>query len=102
MEFLIDEPDYERLMIDASHIKMHLHASGAKGVNQDMSRTKEGLTLKYIWPWMRMVCQSESLLQKIPERIVKEAVFLQKLCWRTEVMTQMIFWHMRFQQGWNP
>ncbi len=29
-------------------------------------------TQKYIWPWMRMVCQSESLLQKVPERIVKK------------------------------
>ena len=37
-----------------------------------MSRTKGGLTPKYIWPWMRMVCQSESLLQKVPERIVKK------------------------------
>ena len=37
-----------------------------------MSKTKEGSTPKYIWLWMRMVCQSESLLQKIPERIVKK------------------------------
>ena len=69
LEILIDEPDYEWLMIDASHIKVHPHASGAKGGNQDMSRTKGGSTPKYIWPWMRMVCQSESLLQKVPERI---------------------------------
>ena len=72
LEILIDEPDYEWLMIDASHIKVHPHASGAKGGNQDMSRTKGGSTQKYIWPWMRMVCQSESLLQKVPERIVKK------------------------------
>ena len=37
-----------------------------------MSKTKGGLTPKYIWPWMRMVCQSESLLQKVPEQIVKK------------------------------
>ena len=72
LEILIDEPDYEWLMIDASHIKVHPHAAGAKGGNQDMSRTKGGSTPKYIWPWMRMVCQSESLLQKVPERIVKK------------------------------
>ena len=29
-------------------------------------------TPKYIRLWMRMVCQSESLLQKVPERIVKK------------------------------
>jgi transposase len=28
--------------IDASHIKVHPHASGAKGGNQEMSRTKGG------------------------------------------------------------
>ena len=31
LEILIDEPDYEWLMIDASHIKVHPHAAGAKG-----------------------------------------------------------------------
>ena len=44
LEILIDEPDYEWLMIDTSHIKLHPHAAGAKGGNQDMSRTKGGLT----------------------------------------------------------
>ena len=46
MEILIDEPDYEWLMIDASHCKVHPHAAGAKGGNQDMSRTKGGLNTK--------------------------------------------------------
>ena len=46
MERLIDEPDDEWLMIDASHCKVHPHASGAKGGNQDMSRTKGGLNTK--------------------------------------------------------
>ncbi len=27
---------------------------------------KGGLTQKYTWPWMRMVCQSELLLRKVP------------------------------------
>ena len=39
---LIDEPDYEWLMIDASHCKVHPHAAGAVGGNQDMGRTKGG------------------------------------------------------------
>lgn len=46
LEILIDTPDYEWLMIDASHCKVHPHASGAKGGNQDMSRTKGGLNTK--------------------------------------------------------
>ncbi len=42
LEHLVDEPDYEWLMIDASHLKVHPHASGAVGGNQAMGRTKGG------------------------------------------------------------
>jgi len=69
LNILIDDPDDEWLMIDASHCKVHPHAAGAKGGNQAMGRTKGGSTRKYIWPWMRRVCRSELLLQKIPGRI---------------------------------
>ena len=69
LETLIHEPDYEWLMIDGSHIKVHPHAAGAKGGNQDMSRSKGGSTQKYTWPWMRMVCRSELLLQMVPHTI---------------------------------
>lgn len=41
LEIPIDEPDFEWLMIDASHCKVHPHAAGARGGNQGMSRTKE-------------------------------------------------------------
>lgn len=63
---LMDMPDFEWLMIDSTYCKVHAHAAGAKDGNQDMRRTKGGSTLKYIWPWMRMVCRSESLLQRGP------------------------------------
>lgn len=74
LNVLIEDPDYEWIMIDASHCKVHPHASGAKGGNQDMNRTKGGSTPRYIWPWMRMVCRLESLLQKVPEQIVNKLV----------------------------
>ena len=72
LDAVIDEPDCEWLMIDASHAKVHPHAAGAKGGNQDMSRTKGGSTPRYIWPWMRMVCRSESLLRKVSQRIARK------------------------------
>jgi transposase len=72
LEQLIDAPDYEWLMIDASHIKVHPHAAGAKGGNQDMSRTKGGSIPSYIWPWMRLVCRSEFLLRKVPLQIARK------------------------------
>ena len=37
---------YKWLMIDASHCKVHPHAAGAQGGNQEMSRTKGGLNTK--------------------------------------------------------
>ena len=74
LEDLIDNPDYEWLMIDASHCKVHPHAAGAKGGNQDMSRTKGGSTQSYIWPWMRMVCRSGLLLLKVQQQIAHRHV----------------------------
>ena len=71
LERLMDDPDYEWLMIDASHCKVHPHAAGARGGNQGMGRTKGGSTPRYTWPWMRMVCQSEWLLQRLPSRIAR-------------------------------
>ena len=72
LEKIIDEPDFEWLMIGASHIKVHPHAAGAVGGNQDMERTKGGSTPRYIWPWMRMVCRSEYLLLRVPSTIVSK------------------------------
>ncbi len=69
LEQLIQEPDYEWLMIDASHIKVHPHAAGARGGNQAMGLTKGGSIRSCIWPWMRMVCRSDPLLQQVPWRI---------------------------------
>jgi len=69
LETLIDEPDYEWLMIDARHCKVPPHAAGAKGGNQEMSRTNGGSTPRYIWPWLRMVCRSESLSRQVPWQI---------------------------------
>ena len=74
LEILIKEPDFEWLMIDATFIKVHMHAAGARGGNQDMSLTKGGSPVRYTWPWMRMVCRSESLSRKVPELIVRKLV----------------------------
>jgi hypothetical protein len=46
-EFLIDEPDYEWLMIDASRCKNHPQYGKCAGRNLDMNCTKEGSTQKY-------------------------------------------------------
>ena len=42
LDEVINEPDFEWLMIDSSHVKVHPHAAGAVGGNQEMGRTKGG------------------------------------------------------------
>ncbi len=71
LDSLIDDPDYEWLMIDATHVKVHHDGMGARGGTQDAGQTKGGSIPRYTWPWMRMVIRSESLLQKVPELIAK-------------------------------
>ena len=71
LEVVIDEPDFEWLMIDATHVKAHRHACGAKGGSEAIGRTKGGSTPRFIWPWMRMVCRSESLSRRVPWRILQ-------------------------------
>jgi transposase len=66
---LMDNPDFKWLMIDATHVRAHQHSAGANGGNEAMSVTKGGSTQRYIWPWMRMVCRSDSLSQKVPRLI---------------------------------
>ncbi len=62
---LMEAPDFEWLMIDASHCKVHPHAAEAVGGNEPH---KTELNTKI----QRMVCWSELLLQKGPELIVKK------------------------------
>jgi transposase len=45
---LINDPDFEWLMIDASHSKAHAHAAGAQGGSQDIGLTKGGSIRRYI------------------------------------------------------
>lgn len=71
LEAVIDEPDFEWLMIDATHVKAHKHACGAEGGSQDIGRTKGGSTPRFIWPWMRLVCRCESLSRRVPWRIAR-------------------------------
>ena len=65
-ELMIDEPDMEWLIGDASHVKVHPHAAGAIGGNQGMGLTKGGSTPRFIWPWTRLVFRCESLSQRVP------------------------------------
>jgi transposase len=74
LEIMIDEPDMEWLMVDASYVKAHRHAAGAKGGNEAIGCTKGGSTQKYIWPWIHLVFRSESLSRRV------QSLTVQRLC----------------------
>ena len=57
LDAMIDDPDFEWLMIDASYIKTHPHSAGARGGNQAIARTKEGSTPSCTWRWMPTECR---------------------------------------------
>ncbi len=42
LEAVMNDPDFEWLMIDASYIKAHPHSAGARGGSQAIARTKGG------------------------------------------------------------
>lgn len=42
LDIVIDDPDYEWLMVDATYVKVHPHGTGAQGGNQGIGRTKGG------------------------------------------------------------
>lgn len=42
----MDEPDYEQLMNDASHCKVHPHTAGAKGLKSEVEPHNRGLNTK--------------------------------------------------------
>lgn len=78
LSHLMDMPDFKRLLMDSTYCKAHPHAAGAKGGSEAPGRTKGGSTPGYIWPWLRMVCRSESLLEKAPVQIFDRYILLLK------------------------
>ena len=72
LDILSGEPELEWLMIDATYCKVHPHAAGAKGGNQEMGGTKGGSTRKCIWPLTRVVCRSGRSSHREPRRIARK------------------------------
>jgi transposase len=68
---VVDDPDFEWLMIGPTHPEAHSHAAGAAGGSEGMGRTKGGSTQKPIWPWMLPVCRCACLSRRAPVRIAR-------------------------------
>lgn len=75
-KFWLMSPILEWLMIDASHCKVHPHAAGARGGNQDMSRTKGGSIPRFTLPWMPNGMPVRVLITEGTRADCKEAIHL--------------------------
>ncbi len=64
LEVLIDEPDFAWLITNAPH------AAGSVKGKRKKKMAKRSSKARYLWPWMRMVCQSDLLVQLIPQRVM--------------------------------
>ena len=69
LEAVVDDPDFEWLMVDSTCVKVHHDWTGAEGGTEAEGLTKGGSTPRHAWPWMRMVCRSDSLSRLVPRRI---------------------------------
>jgi transposase len=71
LEQIIEEPGYEWLMVANNSYREahHSHATEAQGNGQEMNQREPS---RYIWPWMRLMCRSELLLQRLPEQLVRK------------------------------
>ncbi|MDR2778715.1 MAG: IS5 family transposase [Puniceicoccales bacterium] len=67
---LCGKPYMQWVMVDSTHVKVHLHGTGARRGSQAMARTKGGSTRNYMWPWIRLAIRLESLQRKVQNRIV--------------------------------
>jgi len=73
LETFADKPELKWLLIDASHVKVHPHAAGAVGGNQDMERTKGDLTPKFTLQQMLAAASSGYLSQKARKQTANSA-----------------------------
>ncbi len=72
LELLVDQPDYEWLIFNPSHFHLLAPAPQSKTRYAKPGRPKRGPSSRYLWPWMRMICRSETLSQKVPDRIARQ------------------------------
>lgn len=64
LEILIDDPDFAWLIVDTGPCGEHRGGAVFLPAPRQM---KHHAATRYRWPWMRMVCQSECLLQAMPQ-----------------------------------
>lgn len=67
LEILIDDPDFEWLIVDTEPCDGHL--SDPVLFPAPQQQMKHHAASRYRWPWLHMVCQSEHLSQVMPQRL---------------------------------
>lgn len=110
LETLIDDSDYERIMIDVSHCKAHPHAAGATGGNQHESQ-KRGSNSKIHLAvgahYLLADCgyDSNAIIEQAREQNMKAAIppkrnrrtqrFYDKELYKCGILTENVFLHLK-------
>lgn len=62
LEILIEQPGFEWFIANPDYISSKEGRTG----HHKSARTAKRSKSKYAWPWMRLICRSDSLSQRIP------------------------------------
>lgn len=66
LEQLLDAPGFEWLLGDMAYAPSSTHEGETDDDKGSHDMALEGEDPRYPWPWLRMICRSESLLRQIP------------------------------------
>ena len=73
LEVLIDEPGFEWLMVGtgpAGHRDDGGTTGGGEGLAKGAAAARRLPAPRYAWPWLRLVCRSDSLSRLVPPRVM--------------------------------
>ena len=68
LEAVIGDPDFEWLMTGATYVEARRSGTGICGGSEGAGCTKGSSMPRCTWPWMRMVCRSDSSLREVSRR----------------------------------
>jgi len=67
LEVLVSFPEFAWLVTDRTQNEVHSSVAGSKQKHVRRGRPKSESAERYRWAWLRMICGSEHLLQKLPQ-----------------------------------
>lgn len=74
LAILVDHPDFNWLIVEVDCGKLNLHPGEERGGSRGKRGTGEKRGQRLSLPWVKMVCRSDYLFQRMPELIAERLV----------------------------